>query len=132
MYKFTKAVLTVTAVCFLVGCQKTAKDYEYTPTAVLCERLLNTPGYNVNRKAREMALHKRGEDCSNFTHLKQNTETVIVQDGNANPWQPLIDMGKPKCRDGRLPDPTWGCSRPTIQQRPMRCNTNVFGQTTCW
>jgi hypothetical protein len=132
MDKYTKATLTVIAVCFLVGCVKTAKDYQYTPTAVLCERLLNTPGYNVNRKARELALYKRGEDCSQYTHLKRNPDTVIIQNGGSDPFQPLIDLGKPKCRDGRLPDPMYGCGQPTLQPQLLRCNTNMFGQTTCW
>ena len=64
--------------CFLSGCMmsSTVSDWEYTPSAVLCERLLNTPAMNVHRKSREKALAKRGEDCSRFTNLKEITVNI--------------------------------------------------------
>ena len=61
--------------CLLSGCGATAEDYKYTPTSVLCAKLMTTPSYNVNRKAREQALHERGEDCSNI----QQKNVIISQ-----------------------------------------------------
>jgi len=50
----------------LSGCSAaTVADFRYTPTAVICQKLLTTPSYNRNRRAREQALYERGEDCSN-------------------------------------------------------------------
>lgn len=65
------------SVLLLSGClTSTVEDFRYTPTAVLCERLLNTPHFNIHRKNREQVLAERGEDCSEYTHLKQTTVYV--------------------------------------------------------
>ena len=61
--------------CLLSGCGATAEDYKYTPTSVLCGKLMTTPSYNVNRKAREKALHLRGDDCSSV----QQKNVIIKQ-----------------------------------------------------
>ncbi len=61
--------------CLLSGCGATAEDYKYTPTSVLCAKLMTTPSGNINRKGREEALHLRGEDCSNV----QQKNVIITQ-----------------------------------------------------
>ena len=34
--------------CLLSGCGATAEDYKYTPTSVLCAKLMTTPSGNIN------------------------------------------------------------------------------------
>jgi hypothetical protein len=46
----------------LFGCGS-ARDHEFVSTRDLCEKIANTPIFNVNRAARIDALRKRGKNC---------------------------------------------------------------------
>jgi len=65
-----KTLFMTLAFVTLISCNVTA-DYTETSTLVLCDGVLNLPTYNIYRTARLEELAKRGEDCSEYTHLIQ-------------------------------------------------------------
>ena len=107
-------LVVVVSLNLLTACGKTARDFQYTPTAVLCERLLNTPTYNIHREGRERALYERGEDCADYTHLKSRATTVSPQRDNEPsipryeppPQQPIDNPAY--CSGGRVMT-SYGC-----------------------
>ena len=132
-YSKIKAVVAFVAVCLLVGCKDRVRP----------NSLVGQFTHSDAERAAERKAFYRGQ-CVQLG-IKLNTPEMDVciaskPDNRRRDTQPLdpvlqqqvIDLGKPKCRDGRLPDPMYGCGRPTMQQQPLRCNTNMFGQTTCW
>lgn len=101
--------LAAIGMCVITGCAANPDRYRNTSTMQLCTEYMTLPSLNIWHPSRAAELQRRGENCGGYAGIAAGQ-----QQADQRTLETLQSMQPPPPR------------------QPIRCQSDRFGNTTCW